>query len=224
MGPMSKRAALLLLTCAFACERRPPPTPGWPGRPEATPGAVTPDEDGPGDPPGVDEADPIASSKGERVPAIADDHPLFARVEGDGFRNDCKVDDECKVGGCSGEVCSAEPSVASTCDATPMRFPDDAACGCVEGQCRWWSASGKRISGGPVSTEPPQPKSSDPPRERVVDCGERTCKPGQECVEYFGIAGPSGPMLRSCEWRCDAGCPGGTRCVTIADGPGKVCR
>jgi len=52
----------------------------------------------------------------------------------------------------------------------------------------------------------------------------RKCKPGQVCVEYYGIAGPAGPILRSCEWRCEDGCPDGTRCVTIADGPGKVCR
>ena len=51
-------------------------------------------------------------------------------------------------------------------------------------------------------------------------CGEGTC------IKYFGIAGPRGPEFKSCEIRCDptTGCEGGRKCVTIADGPGQVCR
>jgi eight-cysteine-cluster-containing protein len=161
---------------------------------------------------------------GDRAPAVAEDHPLHARLEGEGFPNECKADSDCKVGGCSGEVCSADASVVTTCDVIPIHFPPDAACGCVDNECRWWSASGAKISGGPVSAEPPAVQGGDAPAPRVVRCGGRTCKPGQRCLEYYGIAGPSGPLLRSCEWSCDGGCPEGTRCVTIADGPGRVCR
>ncbi len=59
-----------------------------------------------------------------------------------------------------------------------------------------------------------------------LPCGDRTCAPGLRCVRYFGIAGSKGPMLSSCEIPCsaDGSCPEGQRCVTIADGPGRVCR
>jgi eight-cysteine-cluster-containing protein len=218
--------ALLLLMCATACDRPPAPAPSLP-RPRTGPGAAAEGDDPArtsetprSDHGGVDDPAPA----GDRIPAVAEGHPLFARVEGDGFANDCKVDGDCKVGGCSGEVCSADASVVTTCEVMPMRFPADAACGCVENACRWWTASGKQITGGPVSVDPPPMKSGDAPAPRVVECGGRTCKPGQQCTEYFGVAGPRGPLLRSCEWRCEDGCPDGTRCVTIADGPGKVCR
>ena len=59
-------------------------------------------------------------------------------------------------------------------------------------------------------------------------CGEGDrCDGGTSCVKYYGIAGPSGPEFASCEVRCPSGkgpCPTGTACITIADGPGAVCR
>ena len=73
------------------------------------------------------------------------------------------------------------------------------------------------------------------PVEPVLDtaalgapCDEAgACQPGASCVKYFGIAGPSGPEFSSCEITCadaKSTCPGGTKCVTVADGPGQVCR
>jgi len=62
---------------------------------------------------------------------------------------------------------------------------------------------------------------------RGQPCPENKCAEGLSCIEYFGIAGPSGPRFTSCETRCGAEpmvCPDGLRCVTIADGPGRVCR
>ncbi len=52
------------------------------------------------------------------------------------------------------------------------------------------------------------------------------CAAGLTCVQYFGIAGPSGPRFGSCETSCvdSAPCPDGLKCITIADGPGAVCR
>jgi hypothetical protein len=52
------------------------------------------------------------------------------------------------------------------------------------------------------------------------------CQTGLACVEYYGIAGPRGPKFTSCEIRCGEGgkCPARQSCVTIADGPGQVCR
>lgn len=64
------------------------------------------------------------------------------------------------------------------------------------------------------------PQQGDP-------CSERVCAEGLTCVEYYGIAGPSGPLFTSCEIRCGekAGqCPCGQQCITIYDGPGQVCR
>ncbi|MGE0396312.1 MAG: hypothetical protein AB7T06_06305 [Kofleriaceae bacterium] len=70
--------------------------------------------------------------------------------------------------------------------------------------------------------------SASPSLEGLGDkCGESdACGTGQTCVHYFGIAGPSGPELTSCEITCkdNAPCPAGTKCITIADGPGQVCR
>lgn len=51
-------------------------------------------------------------------------------------------------------------------------------------------------------------------------CGEGSC------VSYRGIAGARGPEFKTCELRCDPEkrCEGGRQCITIADGPGEVCR
>lgn len=57
-----------------------------------------------------------------------------------------------------------------------------------------------------------------------VACGIGDSCDAGTCSKYYGIAGPSGPEFSSCEIACDAGCPTGTECVTIADGPGAVCR
>ncbi len=53
------------------------------------------------------------------------------------------------------------------------------------------------------------------------------CATGLSCVSYFGIAGGSGPEFKTCEIPCSmpgAMCPSGQACVTIADGPGRVCQ
>jgi len=59
-------------------------------------------------------------------------------------------------------------------------------------------------------------------------CGpDDACVAGAECVKYFGIAGPRGPQFKSCEIKCSGKggtCPADRKCVTIADGPGSVCR
>jgi len=53
------------------------------------------------------------------------------------------------------------------------------------------------------------------------------CAARLTCVRYHGIAGARGPELTSCEIKCGEGtkgCPSGQACITIADGPGQVCR
>lgn len=57
--------------------------------------------------------------------------------------------------------------------------------------------------------------------------GNRCPAAGTTCVKYYGIAGPRGPEFSSCEIPCaddKSVCPAGSRCVTVADGPGAVCR
>jgi hypothetical protein len=87
----------------------------------------------------------------------------------------------------------------------------------------------------PGTSEPgPTEPGTEPGTEPVIDvaqlgseCGEGDrCASGLTCVKYYGIAGPSGPEFKSCEVTCaeKTTCPTGSSCVTIADGPGAVCR
>jgi len=164
---------------------------------------------------------------------VPKDHEFHGRFEGSGFANDCKEDTECKTGGCSREVCSAEEGVITDCQMLAVQLPPDASCGCVDSECVWWSPSGATLTGAPAKPEPGgatteklTPNSGEAPGGATVSCGTKTCKPGQECIDYYGIAGPKGPKFESCEWKCgkDGACPKGTKCVTVADGPGRVCR
>jgi len=145
---------------------------------------------------------PGTAGPNDRVAAVAAGHPLHARVEGTGFENRCTTDEQCHLGGCSREVCSASPDVNTTCDV--QSWPQGkASCGCVSGSCIWYTAAASQ-------NEP---------------CGDHTCGPGLECARYYGIAGPRGPEFTQCVLRCakDKSCPGNQTCVTIADGPGEVC-
>jgi hypothetical protein len=87
------------------------------------------------------------------------------------------------------------------------------------------------------SVEPggPRPGSSEALREFHIDLAalgstcdqDGGCAPGLDCLRYYGIAGAVGPEFRTCEIACRDGasrCPEGSRCLTIMDGPGAVCR
>jgi hypothetical protein len=89
----------------------------------------------------------------------------------------------------------------------PPRPPDPAAQG-----------SGAKPTGKAPGSAP-LPQQGQP-------CAEGRCAAGLTCVDYYGIAGPRGPRFTSCEIRCGSGgpCPAGQQCITIADGPGTVCR
>lgn len=95
-------------------------------------------------------------------------------------------------------------------------------------------------SAGPSSSQQPGPAAPAPappptetPREEVnlgglgASCGEGDLCVTGTCVRYYGIAGARGPQFSSCEIPCaepGATCPTGASCITIADGPGAVCR
>ena len=141
------------------------------------------------------------------------------RFEGASFKNDCDADDDCKVGGCSSEICSAEEGVNSACVVHDDQ-PRDASCGCVSGACVWY-----RTAAAPADAAPAQTGGAP----QGMPCADGKCAAGLTCVSYYGIAGPRGPKFTSCEIPCglagaSQGCPSGQKCITIADGPGQVCR
>jgi hypothetical protein len=113
------------------------------------------------------------------------------------------------------------------------------ACGCPQKPAP--ATSGPTTMPTPVqppaqqpAQQPPaqQPPAQPPPAQTAAPgigetCGAGdACGQGLTCVKYFGIAGPRGGEFKSCEIRCQASaqCPAGHNCVTIADGPGQVCR
>lgn len=77
---------------------------------------------------------------------------------------------------------------------------------------------------------PPSPRSTPPavakPGISETCAAGDVCARGLSCVSYYGIAGTQGPEFKSCEIRCetDKACPKGRTCVTVSDGPGRVCR
>jgi eight-cysteine-cluster-containing protein len=143
-----------------------------------------------------------------RAAAVPKDHPLYDRVEGTAFANACQTDKDCFTGGCGAEICSANVDATSSCDV--QEWPTKgASCGCVAGECAWYR--GVDPDAKPVQGQP---------------CPDQKCADGLTCIEYYGIAGPQGPKFTSCEVPCGQGgpCPEGQTCITIADGPGQVCR
>lgn len=158
-----------------------------------------------------------------RTPAVASSHAQYQRVEGTSFQNGCSGDDQCAVGGCSSEVCSAEQGVSSTCEAPADGWPTTgASCGCVKGQCIWYRSGDGAGAGDGGGSSP----SSSLPEQGAACSADEKCAKGLACVKYYGVAGPKGPEFKSCEIRCAGGqaCPAGQKCMTVADGPGQVCR
>lgn len=53
-------------------------------------------------------------------------------------RGECEQDSDCQPAGCSGEICTSDASVFSTCEYSED-FPNmlGHACGCVSGVCGW---------------------------------------------------------------------------------------
>jgi len=78
-------------------------------------------------------------ASGTRQAKVPKKHPDFERVEGVGLKNQCSSDTECFVGGCEAEICTAVEGLRSTCKGRPWPSADG-MCGCVVGQCQWYTA------------------------------------------------------------------------------------
>jgi hypothetical protein len=81
------------------------------------------------------------------------------------------------------------------------------------------------LPAAPAGSAEPAGGTKAPGIEEPCGPGDR-CAPGLTCVSYYGFAGPRGPQFKTCEIRCkdDSVCPKGRSCVTVSDGPGRVCR
>lgn len=93
-------------------------------------------------------------------------------------------------------------------------------CPCAEGTFDSIECDAQPDAGAPPSGETPDLDDLNTP------CTDGTCPAGLTPVEYYGIAGPQGPLFCSCSIPCGedpAVCPEGTTCGTISDGPGVVC-
>ncbi len=160
---------------------------------------------------------PVVAPSPDRSALVPQTHPLYARVEGSDFKNQCSSDADCMVSGCSQEVCAAEEAM-TTCEA--LDFPSrGGSCGCLSGECKWY---GSASAPSPAPAPEPEPAHG----ARGKPCPAEGCPAGMQCAKYYGIAGPNGPAFTSCETPCKpkGPCPDGLKCVTIADGPGSVCR
>ena len=60
---------------------------------------------------------------------------------------------------------------------------------------------------------------------RGMSCPDRLCGEGLECRQYYGIAGPNSAPFTQCVVPCGVKdrCPEGEKCVTVNDGPGRIC-
>lgn len=98
------------------------------------------------------------------------------------------------------------------CKEGTTYFADECGCGCAT------TAEGEAL----------ERAADDGGADANTLCGGEQCAPGEDCIGYYGIAGPEGRMFHTCGIRCglgaeDRGCPAGKRCVSIADGPGPLC-
>lgn len=165
--------------------------------------------------------EPSSLDPAPRGALFAADHPHRAVFEAPEIEDECTADADCHRAGCGDRICSAQAEVMSTCEVLPVSLPADATCGCLDGACRWWSPS----EATPIATAEPQPVHADEPA--VGPCATVRCAAPTQCIEYFVNEAPQGRMVAACEVPCAAeepACPPDMGCITLVDGPGRVCR
>ncbi|MCS7106180.1 MAG: hypothetical protein NZ942_02610 [Candidatus Aenigmarchaeota archaeon] len=81
---------------------------------------------------------PKSSFEEENNLCLSGNEPLYSRYEGPEKDNECSKDEDCKISGCSSEICHSEDLV-STCELIPTPKNDFgcSACKCVNGKCKW---------------------------------------------------------------------------------------
>lgn len=119
---------------------------------------------------------------------------------------------------------TSSPATASTASGSHVQEPSKESDKAEEN-----SGNGAGEGGDTGSKKPDSMQGTvDNAPEQGQPCPEGSCADGFTCVEYYGIAGARGPKFNSCEIPCGGkgteGCPQGQACITIADGPGQVCR
>jgi hypothetical protein len=117
---------------------------------------------------------------------------------------------------CGANVCGANETCCNPSCGICTRVGD----GCITIECM---AGGSTSLGGASGTSPSSSISG-----LHADCTNRTCATELTPIQFYGIAGPSGPLFCSCEIPCSGPtdrttCPTGLACTHIADGPGNVC-
>jgi hypothetical protein len=97
-----------------------------------------------------------------------------------------------------------------------------AACACASG--RPAAPPHPPDEAQPSAAEASEPAKEEAPAPAEAACGDKTCVPPEQCIRYYGIAGPSIPLY-TCGQPCgeQGECPSGLSCATIADGP-RLCR
>jgi hypothetical protein len=96
-----------------------------------------------------------------RTPLVAPNHPDWVRVEAAEKPNTCSADDQCFVGGCEAEICSARPGLRSTCQG--KNWPSKGGlCGCVAGKCTWYRAK-QAPPAEPAPAPNPEPETDAGP-------------------------------------------------------------
>lgn len=54
-------------------------------------------------------------------------------------QGNCKSNSDCNLAGCSSQICSSDPSIATTCELIADHPKDqNYSCGCIESKCAWY--------------------------------------------------------------------------------------
>ena len=89
-----------------------------------------------------------------------------------------------------------------------------------------WACAGGQPAPQPQPSQDTQASGPKPeePAPAADRCGDAVCAPPEQCIRYYGVAGPSIPLY-ACGLPCgeQGECPDGKRCEAIADGP-RMCR
>jgi len=121
----------------------------------------------------------------------------------------CKIDTDCKVSGCSGEICQAvtDKKYVSTCEwKSCYTKASNIYCGCNGGKCQWYGASsgnsGTLFPVMPPSTTTTSLNVSIPSSPVVSPPGSIISPPGNNCL-YLSVMSCVNGVVHTSESTCD---------------------